>query len=167
MPILGSKLRKEFKDIEIKTVFTSGANLKSILCQNNSKLLPNSYQIIKSNLSKNYQNRSMWFPKQNTNFLPPQQFINNKTRCTCFNPLMPSGSKRSSIIKQTYSQKLLFIVSMDDLLLPPSMRVLKGGIVKKKSFCEFLILVLFKETLIVIQKKKRELKILRNHVWTD
>ena len=43
MPILGPKLRKEFKKKDIKTVFTSGANLKSILCQNKSKLIPNSY----------------------------------------------------------------------------------------------------------------------------
>ena len=43
MPILGPKLRKEFKKKKIKTVFTSGANLKSILCQNKSKLIPNSY----------------------------------------------------------------------------------------------------------------------------
>ena len=40
---LGPKLQKEFKKKEIKTVFTSGAKLKSILCQNKSKLLPNSY----------------------------------------------------------------------------------------------------------------------------
>ena len=43
LPILGPKLRKEFKRKDIKTVFTSGANLKSILCQNKSKLIPNSY----------------------------------------------------------------------------------------------------------------------------
>ena len=43
VPILGPKLRKEFKKKKIKTVFTSGANLKSILCQNKSKLVPNSY----------------------------------------------------------------------------------------------------------------------------
>ena len=43
VPILGPKLRKEFKKKKIKTVFTSGANLKSILCQNKSKLIPNSY----------------------------------------------------------------------------------------------------------------------------
>ena len=36
---------------------------------------------------------------------------------------------------------------MYDLLLPPGMRVLKGGTVKEKSFCEFLIFGLFKETL--------------------
>ena len=37
------KLRKEFKKKDIKTVFTSGANLKSIVFQNKSKLLLNSY----------------------------------------------------------------------------------------------------------------------------
>ena len=36
VPILGPKPRKEFKKKDIKTVFTSGANLKSILCQNKS-----------------------------------------------------------------------------------------------------------------------------------
>ena len=43
VPMLGPKLRKEFKKKKIKTVFTSGANLKSILRQNKSKLIPNSY----------------------------------------------------------------------------------------------------------------------------
>ena len=43
MSILGPKLRKEFKKKDINTVFTSGANLKSILCQNKPKILPNSY----------------------------------------------------------------------------------------------------------------------------
>ena len=43
VPILGPKLRKEFQKKDIKTVFASGANLKSILCQNKSKLKPNSY----------------------------------------------------------------------------------------------------------------------------
>ena len=61
---------------------------------------------------------------------------------------MQGGSKMSSILKQTYSQKLVFILSMYDLLLPPGMTVLKGGNVKEKSFCEFLILALFKETFI-------------------
>ena len=43
MPILGPKLRKELKK-DIKTVLISGANLKSILFQNKSKLIPNYYQ---------------------------------------------------------------------------------------------------------------------------
>ena len=43
VPILGPKLRKKLKRKDIKTVFTSGANLKSILCQNKSRLIPNSY----------------------------------------------------------------------------------------------------------------------------
>ena len=42
-PILGPKLRKEFKKKDIKTTFTSGADLKSILCQNKSKFIPNFY----------------------------------------------------------------------------------------------------------------------------
>ena len=54
----------------------------------------------------------------------------------------------SHILKQTYSHKLLSILSMYDLLLPPGMRVLKGGPFKEKSFREFLILASFKETLI-------------------
>ena len=61
---------------------------------------------------------------------------------------MPGGSRRSKILKQTYSQKLLSILSMYDLLLPPGMRVLNRGTVKEKSFREVLILALFKETLI-------------------
>ena len=43
MPILGPRLWKELKKKDIETVFTSGANLESILCQNKSKLIPNSY----------------------------------------------------------------------------------------------------------------------------
>ena len=75
-------------------------------------------------------------------------FINNKTCCTYLNPFIPGGSKISNIFEQTYSQKLMSILSMLDVLLPPGMRVLKGGTVKEKSFCEVLILALFKETLI-------------------
>ena len=41
VPIFGPKLRKELKKKDIETVFTSGANLKLIFCQNKSK--PNSY----------------------------------------------------------------------------------------------------------------------------
>ena len=44
MPILGPKLRQVFKKRDIKTVCTSAANLKSILCQNKSKHIPNSYR---------------------------------------------------------------------------------------------------------------------------
>ena len=40
VPILSLNFRKEFKKKDIKTVFTLGANLKSILCQNKSKLIP-------------------------------------------------------------------------------------------------------------------------------
>ena len=43
VPIIGPKLRKEFRKKNIKTVFSSSANLKSIVCQNKSKLIPNSY----------------------------------------------------------------------------------------------------------------------------
>ena len=39
-------------------------------------------------------------------------------------------------------------LSIYDLLFPPGMGALKGGTVREKSFCEFLILALFKETLI-------------------
>ena len=41
--IIGPKLRQAFKKENIKTIFTSGPNLKSLLCQNKTKLLPNSY----------------------------------------------------------------------------------------------------------------------------
>ena len=43
VPILGHKSWKEFKKKGIKTVFTWRANLKFILYQNKSKLIPNSY----------------------------------------------------------------------------------------------------------------------------
>ena len=43
MPILGTKLWKEFKKKHIKTIFASGANQKFILCQNKSKVVPNFY----------------------------------------------------------------------------------------------------------------------------
>ena len=61
-------------------------------------------------------------------------FINNKTRCTYFNPFMPGGSKRSNIFKQTYVQKLLFILSMYELLLLSGMRM---ELSKKKAFVNF------------------------------
>ena len=41
IPIIGPKLRQAFKKKSIKTIFTS--NLKSLLCRNKTKLLPNSY----------------------------------------------------------------------------------------------------------------------------
>ena len=40
---LGPKLRMEFKRIGIRTIFTSGHNLKNLICKNKSKLLPNSF----------------------------------------------------------------------------------------------------------------------------
>ena len=43
MPAFGSKLCRELKKIDIRTVFKSSASLKSVLCQNKSKVLPNSY----------------------------------------------------------------------------------------------------------------------------
>ena len=42
IPIIGPKLRQAFKKKNIKTIFTSGLNLKSLLCWNKTKLLPNS-----------------------------------------------------------------------------------------------------------------------------
>ena len=41
--IIGPKLRQAFKKKNIKTIFTSTPNLKSLLCRNKTKLLPNSY----------------------------------------------------------------------------------------------------------------------------
>ena len=43
IPIIGANLRQAFKKKNIKTTFTSGPNLKPLLCRNNTKLLPNSY----------------------------------------------------------------------------------------------------------------------------
>ena len=43
IPIIGTKLKQAFKKKNIKTIFTSGTNLKSLLCRNKTKLLPNSY----------------------------------------------------------------------------------------------------------------------------
>ena len=43
VPIFGSKLRNEFKKFGIKTIFTSGHNLRNLICMNKSKLLPNSF----------------------------------------------------------------------------------------------------------------------------
>ena len=43
IPIIGPKLRQAFKKKNIKIIFTSGPNLKSLLCRNKTKLLPNSY----------------------------------------------------------------------------------------------------------------------------
>ena len=43
IPQIGPKLRSIFKTHGYKVAFTSGPNLKSILCNNKSKLLPNSY----------------------------------------------------------------------------------------------------------------------------
>ena len=34
IPIIGPKLRQAFKKKSIKTIFTSGPNLKSLLCRN-------------------------------------------------------------------------------------------------------------------------------------
>ena len=43
VPKLQPKLRKEFKKFGTKTIFTSGRNLKNLICKNKSKLLPNSF----------------------------------------------------------------------------------------------------------------------------
>ena len=43
VPIIGSKIRKQFKKVNIYIIFTSFKNLQSILCQNKPKLLPNSH----------------------------------------------------------------------------------------------------------------------------
>ena len=40
---LGPKLRQEFKKFSIKAIFTSGRNLKNLICRNKSKLLPKSF----------------------------------------------------------------------------------------------------------------------------
>ena len=61
-------------------------------------------------------------------------FINNKRRCTYFTPLMSGGSKKWNILKKIYSQRMLFILSIYELLLPPGMRVLTEG---TESFLNF------------------------------
>ena len=43
VPKFGPKLRKEFKKFGVKTIFTSGRNLKNLICRNKSKLLPISF----------------------------------------------------------------------------------------------------------------------------
>ena len=43
VPKLEPKLRNEFLNFGIKTIFTSGRNLKSLICRNKSKLLPSSF----------------------------------------------------------------------------------------------------------------------------
>ena len=43
IPIIGPKGREAFKKKNIKTIFTTDPNLKSLLCRNNTKLLTNSF----------------------------------------------------------------------------------------------------------------------------
>ena len=43
IPIIGPKSRQAFKKKNVKTIFTSGLNFKSLLCRSKTKLLPNSY----------------------------------------------------------------------------------------------------------------------------
>ena len=43
IPIIEPKLMQAFKKKHIKTIFTSGSSLKSLLRRNKTKLLPNSY----------------------------------------------------------------------------------------------------------------------------
>ena len=43
IPNIGPKIRREFKKVNKSITFTSGMDLKSILCQNKPKLLPNSH----------------------------------------------------------------------------------------------------------------------------
>ena len=43
IPIIGPKIRKELRKTGCRVIFTSVAKLKNILCNDKSKLLPNSY----------------------------------------------------------------------------------------------------------------------------
>ena len=43
VPKLGPKLGMKFNKFGIKTIFTSGRNLKNLFCRNKSKLLANSF----------------------------------------------------------------------------------------------------------------------------
>ena len=45
IPIIGPKIRKELRNTGCKVIFISAAKLKNILCNNKSKLLPNSYPV--------------------------------------------------------------------------------------------------------------------------
>ena len=42
VPVIGPKIRRELKQMGYKVIFTSGRNLKNLLCNNKSKLTPNS-----------------------------------------------------------------------------------------------------------------------------
>ena len=56
IPKIGPKLRRIFKSHDIKTVFTSGPNLKTLLCNNKSKLPADSYAgVYKLNCSCGYK----------------------------------------------------------------------------------------------------------------
>ena len=46
IPLIRSKIRKELPKTGCKVIFTSAAKLKNILCNNKSKLLPNSYSSV-------------------------------------------------------------------------------------------------------------------------
>ena len=46
IPNIGPKIRKEFKKVNKDITSTSGKNLQIILCQNKSKLLPNSHPAV-------------------------------------------------------------------------------------------------------------------------
>ena len=43
IPIIAPKIRKELRKTGCRVIFTPAAKLKNILCDNKSKLLPNSY----------------------------------------------------------------------------------------------------------------------------
>ena len=54
IPNIGPKIRREFKKVNKGITFTSGMDLKSILCQNKPKLLPNSHPwVYQLDLSRN------------------------------------------------------------------------------------------------------------------
>ena len=43
IPTIGPKIRKELRKTGCRVIFTSAAKLKNVLCNNKSKLFPNSY----------------------------------------------------------------------------------------------------------------------------
>ena len=101
----------------------------SQLCQPDHKK-----QFIKKLLSDSHYQIS----KTNEKFLTTTViifFINNKKHCFYFNLLIPRVSKRWN--SQTYDQKLLFILSIYDLLLPRGMILLKEELSRKKAFMNF------------------------------
>ena len=79
--IIGPKLWKEFKKKNFKTPLTSRANLKSILCQNKSKLLLDSYPAL--NWNYNAEDRSETKQNDDQNRTPIRQYNKEIEKSIC------------------------------------------------------------------------------------